>query len=119
MSVALTRPDNAVTCPGGLQFTSAKKMTQHYNINYGTYYSRVTSGWSLEEALGITGRGLAARILTGEDVNPKLTIDAENHYIGRSMGRWYPVIVNATGKQLFLTADQIIEYRGEGGCVDE
>lgn len=35
----------------GNQFTSIKKMCEHYNINYKTYMSRILRGWTLEEAL--------------------------------------------------------------------
>ena len=40
----------------GNQFTSTKKMCEHYNINYKTYMSRIFRGWTLEEALIMQNR---------------------------------------------------------------
>jgi hypothetical protein len=113
LATALTGKSEVVVCPNGLQFQNVKAVAKHYGIPYGTVHYRLNSGWSLAESVGVEGRGLEVRVLAGEVINTALTVDVNNHYTGRSGIKRFPAIGIITGKQLFLTADQIVKYRGE------
>jgi hypothetical protein len=90
-----------------------------YNIN-----SRMgTSGWSKDEAIGISGRGLAYRLMYGHVLNSLVTpIEISRRhktkrcvnylYVGEDLQPYFAVQIGSSGKYSIMNADEILAFDG-------
>lgn len=92
------------------KYESEADMSRAYKIKPNVFYRRMNLDWSQEEALGISGRGLDAKIRDYEIINKYVEhikfaytgIDGKIYYICNEVG---------TGEELLLNADEILVYR--------
>ena len=85
-------------------------LNRAYKIKPNVFYRRMNLDWSQEEALGISGRGLDAKIRDNGIINKYVEhikfaytgIDGKIYYICNEVG---------TGEELLLNADEILVYR--------
>lgn len=92
------------------KYESEADMSRAYKIKPNVFYRRMNLDWSQEEALGISGRGLDAKIRDNGIINKYVEhikfaytgIDGKIYYICNEVG---------TGEELLLNADEILVYR--------
>ena len=92
------------------KYESEADMSRAYKIKPNVFYRRINLGWSQEEALGISGRGLDSKIRDNGIINKYVEhikfaytgIDGKIYYICNEVG---------TGEELLLNADEILVYR--------
>lgn len=92
------------------KYESEAAMSRAYKIKPNVFYRRMNLDWSQEEALGISGRGLDAKIRDYEIINKYVEhikfaytgIDGKIYYICNEVG---------TGEELLRNADEILVYR--------
>ena len=92
------------------KYESEAEMSRAYKIKPNVFYRRINLGWSQEEALGISRRGLDAKIKNGEKINKHIEF-IEFAYIGRNGKTYYECLEFGTGEELLLNADEILVYR--------
>jgi hypothetical protein len=97
----------------GMRFESKSALSSYYGVSSDAFLSRCKRGWSLGEALGITGRGLDSKIRKGEQLNALLYVENKlRSYVGRDKRMYFCVVVKDTGQILFRNSDQILEFKG-------
>lgn len=96
------------------KYESEAEMSRAYKIKPNVFYCRINLGWSQEEALGISGRGLEAKIRNKERIN-KHVKHIKFTYTGVRTGKAYYLCNDIdTDEELLLNADEILMYRQPG-----
>lgn len=94
----------------GTVFSSVMKMCEHWGVTAAIYANRGQLKWGIGEILGQEGRGLDARIKSGEQINPLINI-VKKEYDGRDNRRYYRVEIKETNEIMYLNSDQILAYK--------
>lgn len=92
------------------RYESKADMSRAYKIKPNVFYRRVNLGWSQDEALGISGRGLDAKIKNGEKVNKYIEF-IEFAYIGLDGKTYYECLDISILEDMLLNTDEILMYR--------
>lgn len=92
------------------RYESKADMSRAYKIKPNVFYRRVNLGWSQDEALGISGRGLDAKIKNGEKVNKHIEF-IEFAYIGLDGKTYYECLDISILEDMLLNTDEILMYR--------
>ena len=92
------------------KYESKADMSRAYKIKPNVFYRRINLGWSQDEALGISGRGLDAKIINGEKIN-KLIEFIEFAYIGIDGKTYYKRLDTTVLEEMLLNSDEILMYR--------
>ena len=92
------------------KYESEAEMSRAYKIKPNVFYRRINLGWSQEEALGISRRGLDAKIKNGEKINKHIEF-IEFAYIGRNGKTYYECLDIIILEEMLLNSDEILMYR--------
>lgn len=92
------------------KYESEAEMSRSYGIEPNLFYRRMNLGWTQEEALGTSGRGLEAKIKNHGTIN-KYVENIKFAYIGRNGKTYYECNDVGTGEELLLNAEEILVYR--------
>jgi hypothetical protein len=92
------------------KYESEAEMSRVYKIKPNVFYRRINLGWSQEEALGISRRGLDAKIKNGEKINRHIEF-IEFAYIGRNGKTYYECLDISILEEMLLNSDEILMYR--------
>lgn len=92
------------------KYESKAEMSRAYKIKPNVFYRRINLGWSQEEALGISRRGLDAKIKNGEKINKHIEF-IEFAYIGRNGKTYYECLDISILEEMLLNSDEILMYR--------
>ena len=92
------------------KYESEADMSRAYKIKPNVFYRRMNLGWSQDEALGISGRGLDAKIKNDEKVNKYIDY-IEFAYIGRNGKTYYECLDISILEEMLLNSDEILMYR--------
>lgn len=92
------------------KYESEADMSRAYKIKPNVFYRRINLGWSQEEALGISGRGLDAKIKNSGKIN-KYVDYIEFAYIGRNGKTYYECLDISILEEMLLNSDEILMYR--------
>ena len=91
-------------------YVSEAEMSSSYGIKPNVFYRRMNLGWTQEEALGTSGRGLEAKIKNNLTIS-KYVEHIKFAYTGRNGKTYYECSDVDTGEELLLNADEILVYR--------
>lgn len=92
------------------KYESEAEMSRAYKIKPNVFYRRINLGWSQEETLGISRRGLDAKIKNGEKINKHIEF-IEFAYIGRNGKTYYECLDISILEEMLLNSDEILMYR--------
>ena len=92
------------------KYESEAEMSRAYKIKPNVFYRRINLGWSQEEALGISRRGLDAKIKNGEKINKHIEF-IEFAYIGRNGKTYYECLDISILEEMLLNSDEILMYQ--------
>ena len=92
------------------KYESEAEMSRAYKIKPNVFYRRINLGWSQEEALGISRRGLDAKIKNGEKINKHIEF-IEFAYIGINGKTYYECLDISILEEMLLNSDEILMYR--------
>lgn len=92
------------------KYESEADMSRAYKIRPNVFYRRMNLGWSQDEALGISGRGLDAKIKNDEKVNKHIECIVFA-YIGLDGKTYYECLDINILQGILLNTDEILMYR--------
>ena len=92
------------------KYESEADMSRAYKIKPNVFYRRINLGWSQDEALGISGRGLDAKIKNDEKVNKHIECIVFA-YIGLDGKIYYECLDINILQGILLNTDEILMYR--------
>lgn len=92
------------------KYESEADMSRAYKIRPNVFYRRMNLDWSQDEALGISGRGLDAKIKNDEKVNKHIECIVFA-YIGLDGKTYYECLDINILQGILLNTDEILMYR--------
>ena len=92
------------------KYESEADMSRAYKIKTNVFYRRINLGWSQDEALGISGRGLDAKIKNDKKVNKHIECIVFA-YIGLDGKTYYECLDINILQGILLNTDEILMYR--------